>query len=56
MAKWWNGILPFRTGFTSVITLAHNAAVTERALMGFTVIVPGPGITDFTAGNGVART
>ena len=39
-----------------VIALAHNADVTERALMGFTVIVPGPGVTDFTAGNGVART
>ena len=56
LAMWWNGILPFRTGFSLVIALAHNADVTERALMGFTVIVPGPGVTDFTAGNGVART
>lgn len=38
-----------------VIALAHDADVTEIALMGFAVIVPGPGVTDFTAGNGVAR-
>ena len=38
-----------------VIALAHNVNVTERALMGFVVIVPGPGITDFTARNEVSR-
>ena len=38
-----------------VIALAHNVHVTERALMGFAVIVPEPGITDFPARNGVAR-
>ena len=55
MAMWWNGILPFRTGFSLVIALAHNVHVTERAPMGFVVIVPGPGVTDFTARNEVAR-
>lgn len=38
-----------------VIVLAHNADVTERALMGFAVIIPGPRVTDFTTGNRVAR-
>ena len=38
-----------------VIALAHNADVTERVLMGLAVIVPGPRVTDFTAGNRVAR-
>lgn len=38
-----------------VIVLAHNADMTERALMGFAVIIPGPRVTDFTTGNRVAR-
>ena len=29
--------------------------MTEGALMGFAVIIPGPRVTDFTTGNRVAR-
>ena len=52
---WWDRILPFRTSFGLVIAPAHNTDVTERALVVFAVIVPGPGVTDFTARNGGAR-
>lgn len=48
---WWNRILQFRPGFGLVIPLAHNAYMTERALMGFAVIVPRQGVANFTVGN-----
>ena len=38
-----------------VIALAHNADMTEKTLVVFAIIVPRPGVTDFTAGNGGAR-
>lgn len=48
-------VVLFKTGFGLVITLAHNTDMTDRALVVFAVTVPRPGVTDFTAGNGVAR-
>jgi len=48
---WWNRILPFGTGFGLVFALEHDADVTEMTLMVFAVIVPRPGVTDFTARN-----
>lgn len=55
MTTWWNRILQFGTGFGLVIALAHNADVTETTLMVFAVIIPRPGVTNFTARNREAR-